>query len=62
MDGKHTLNDIWKTACDRLDDDMPTQDEVIDLLAYLHQADILQSDTPPDIQDLHQRGRKEKMG
>jgi putative peptide zinc metalloprotease protein len=62
MDGKHTLNDIWKTACDRLDDDMPTQDEVIDLLAYLHQADIMQSDIPPDIKDLHQRGRKEKMG
>lgn len=61
MDGKHTLNDIWKTACDRLDDDMPTQDEVIELLAYLHQADILQSDTLPDIKDLHQRGRKEKM-
>jgi putative peptide zinc metalloprotease protein len=62
MDGKHTLNEIWKTACERLDDDMPTQDEVIDLLAYLHQADTLQSDIPPDIKDLHQRGRKEKMG
>ena len=62
MNGKHTLNDIWKTACERLDDDMPTQDEVIDLLAYLHHADILQSDTLPDFKDLHQRGRKEKMG
>jgi len=62
MDGKHTLNDIWKTACERLDDDMPTQDEVIDLLAYLHQADIMQSDIPPDFKVLHQRGRKEKMG
>lgn len=62
MDGKHTLDEIWKTACERLDDDMPTQDEVIDLLAYLHQADTLQSDIPPDIQELHRRGRKEKMG
>lgn len=62
MDGRHTLNDIWKTACERLDDDMPTQDEVIELLAYLYQADIMQSDTPPDFKDLHQRGRKEKMG
>jgi putative peptide zinc metalloprotease protein len=62
MDGRHTLDEIWKTACDRLDDDMPTQDEVIDLLAYLHQADTLQSDIPPDIKELHQRGRKEKRG
>ena len=61
MDGKHTLHDIWKTACERLDDDMPTQDEVIDLLSYLHQSDILQSDTLPDFKDLHRRGRKEKM-
>ena len=61
LDGKRTLRDIWKTACEKLDDDMPTQDEVIDLLSYLHQSDILQSDTLPDISDLHRRGRKEKM-
>jgi len=61
LDGKHTLGDIWKTACEKLDDDMPTQDEVVDLLSYLHQSDILQSDTLPDIADLHRRGRKEKM-
>lgn len=60
MDGKHNLSEIWKSACERLGDDMPTQDEVVNLLAYLHQADILQSDIPPDIRDLHERSEKEK--
>jgi len=61
MDGKHSLAEIWKTACERLGDDMPTQDEVISLLTYLHQSDILQSDIPPDIKDLHDRSIKEKQ-
>lgn len=60
MDGRHNLAEIWKAACDRLGDDMPTQDEVIGLLTYLHQSDILQSDIPPDIKDLHDRSRREK--
>jgi putative peptide zinc metalloprotease protein len=55
MDGMRTLKEIWETACERLGDDMPTQDEVIGLLSQLHRADALQSDMPPDISDLHQR-------
>ncbi len=55
MDGMRTLKEIWEAACERLGDDMPTQDEVIGLLSQLHRADALQSDIPPDISDLHQR-------
>jgi len=55
MDGKRTLNEIWEAACAELGDDMPTQDEVVQLLSRLHQADVLQSDMPPDVQDLHER-------
>lgn len=62
MDGARSLSEIWKAACERLADDMPTQDEVVNLLAYLHQADILQSDIPPDIRDLYERSKKEKQG
>ncbi|MBN1276980.1 MAG: efflux RND transporter periplasmic adaptor subunit [Deltaproteobacteria bacterium] len=55
MDGSNTLQEIWKTACENLGDDMPTQDEVINLLSQLHQVDMLQSDIPPDIADLYKR-------
>ncbi len=58
MDGKRTLQEIWDLACTRLGDDAPTQDEVIKLLSDLHKADVLQSDAPPDIQELHQRRKQ----
>ena len=60
MDGKRTMQEIWEAACERLGDDMPTQGEVINLLSYLHQNDVLQSDRPPDIADLAKRSRKDK--
>lgn len=60
MDGRRTLDEIWEVACTNLGDDMPTQEEVIRLLAQLHQVDVLQTDMPPDIADLHQRYKREK--
>ena len=60
MDGKRTVEAIWETACGRLGDDMPTQDEVITLLSQLHQVDALQTDIPPDITSLYLRHEKEK--
>lgn len=61
MNGERTMAEIWDAACETLGDDMATQDEVIHLLSYLHQADILQSDMPPDIADLGDRNKREKM-
>ena len=58
MDGKRTLQEIWDLACVRLGDDAPSQDEVIKLLSDLHKADVLQSDAPPDIHELHQRRKQ----
>ena len=60
MNGRQTLQSIWQTACAQLGDEMPTQDEVISLLARLHQADLLQADIPPDIADLYRRLAKER--
>jgi putative peptide zinc metalloprotease protein len=60
MDGKKTLATIWETACERLGDDMPTQDEVISLLSQLYSVDALQTETLPDIAALHKRHKKEK--
>ena len=43
MDGTLTLDQIWSQACGSLGDDMPTQEEVIQLLFQLHQANVLQT-------------------
>ena len=58
MDGRRTLQEIWDVACNRLGDEVPTQDELIKLLSDLHRADVLQTDTPPDLLELQQRRRK----
>jgi putative peptide zinc metalloprotease protein len=63
MDGRRTVEEIWETAIERLGDDAPTQDEVIQLLSQLHMADILQCDVPPDTGELfhrHQRQRRRR--
>ena len=61
MNGERTMAEIWAATCETLGDDMATQDEVIQLLSYLHQSDILQSDLLPDIADLGDRNKREKM-
>ena len=55
MDGQRSLREIWDVACNRLGDDAPTQDEVIQILASLHRADVLQTDVAPDLRELQQR-------
>jgi putative peptide zinc metalloprotease protein len=60
MDGKRTLQEIWEATCEKLADDMPTQDEVIALLSQLNSADLLQSDISPDMASLNRRSRKDR--
>lgn len=60
MDGRHSVQQIWDIACEQLHDKVLTQDEVIRLLAQLHQADVLSGDVPPDIEELAERGKKQR--
>lgn len=60
MDGERSLDDIWNLACERLGDDMPTQEEVIALLGQLHRADALMADISPDIAELIERRDQER--
>jgi putative peptide zinc metalloprotease protein len=57
MNGKRSLQRIWETACERLGEHMPTQDEVIALLSQLHRFDLLQAGVPPDFEELKKRFR-----
>ena len=58
IDGQRTVQQIWELASERLGDEAPTQDELIQLLGQLHAADALQTDVPPDTLELLERYRK----
>jgi putative peptide zinc metalloprotease protein len=60
MDGRRTVQEIWDVAAGRLGDDAPTQDEMIQLLAQLHGADVLQCDVPPDAEEILRRYEREQ--
>ncbi|MGI9341207.1 MAG: peptidase M50 [Gammaproteobacteria bacterium] len=55
MDGKRTIDDIWLSVDNELGDDAPTQDDIVQLLAKLHGADLLLAATPSDTKDLFKR-------
>lgn len=60
MDGRLSLDQIWSLACERLGDNMPTQEEVIGLLGQLHRADALKTDIPPDNAEISERRKQER--
>ena len=61
MDGNRTLDEIWRLAVERMGDDAPTQDELIQLVAQLHGVDMIQAEVAPDAAELLQRfGRLER--
>ncbi len=62
LDGERSVQEAWDLACHRLGDDAPTQDESIRLLGQLHGADLLQSDLPPDVDELLRRYGKQQTG
>ena len=58
MNGHRTLAEIWKLAAERLDDDLPTQDETIRLVSQLYHANALLTDATADVSELMARGDK----
>jgi len=57
MNGRRTMEEIWRAAAEALGDDLPAQDEVIQLLIRLHRSDVLHAAIPPDMEQVVQRGR-----
>lgn len=62
LDGRRTVAAAWSMLAARLDEDAPTQDDVVELLAQLHQADLLQSEMTPDFAELLQRRGRTARG
>ncbi|WP_372598193.1 hypothetical protein [Amphritea sp.] len=60
MDGQRDLDKIWHSAGDQLGDEMPSQDDVIQLLSQLYRVDLIQTDVIPDITEAISRQERDK--
>ena len=58
MDGERTLEEIWRNVCLTQGDEAPTQDEILQVLSRLHQANVLISDRRPDLGEMEERRAK----
>jgi putative peptide zinc metalloprotease protein len=58
MDGTRTVDQLWHEAVFRLKEEAPSQDELIQLMAQLHTADLLQTEVTPDSVELLERSAK----
>ena len=57
MDGQRTVQQLWEDAGKQSADAVPTQDEIIRLLASLHDADLIQDDILPSTLDLFRQAQ-----
>ena len=58
MNGRHTLDQIWSAAAERLDRDAPSQSDVVQLMSQLYQSDLLNVDGVPDAAEVLERMRR----
>ncbi len=60
MDGRRTMDQVWRELTRSLDADTPSQEEVLSLLGQLFGADLIQCDVNPDVAELFERRRKQE--
>jgi putative peptide zinc metalloprotease protein len=65
MDGRNSLSQVLASAAHAefyaAEDEIPTRDDLIHLLQYLHVADLLVCDLPPNTQELFARREQKKQ-
>lgn len=60
MDGARTVQSLWDAAIQHGNGNIPTQDELVDLLMQLYANDLLHCDVTPDAAELFERYRKRR--
>jgi putative peptide zinc metalloprotease protein len=56
-----TVEEVWQECLERFPDDAPGQEAVVQLLAQLYHANLLQYEIAPDAEQLFQRQRKRQQ-
>ncbi|MBV8781074.1 MAG: hypothetical protein JO353_06725 [Phycisphaerae bacterium] len=59
LDGRRTVGEAWELVGGQLDDDAPTQPEVIQILSQLYSANLIETDITPDSTVLLRRHKKQ---
>jgi putative peptide zinc metalloprotease protein len=59
LDGRRDLEAIWDRLAAEPADDLPSQDEIVQLLGQLHGADLIRCDVTPDLAELLERRGRE---
>ncbi len=59
-DGQHSVQAVWDSLLESLEDDAPTQDEVIRLLTDLDQRDLMRYEAQPNIRAMFRRKKQKK--
>jgi putative peptide zinc metalloprotease protein len=62
MDGNHSVQEIFDQIGEQLDEYAPGQEEIIDLMSKLYEADLLKSDALADTEELFERQARQKTG
>lgn len=55
MNGRRTVDDLWTLSADRLGDEMPTHEELIQLISSLYQGNLVKIDGSGDIAEMFER-------
>lgn len=58
MDGRRTLQEIWDGTVERMGDEAPTQEEVMQIMGQLHFADVMQCEVTSDVEELLRRSER----
>ena len=62
MDGARTVDQLWHEVGHQVGEEAPSQDDVIQLLAQLNAADLLQTEVSPDSAALVERAAQAGRG
>ncbi|MDG1494472.1 MAG: hypothetical protein P8Q91_01225 [Porticoccaceae bacterium] len=60
MNGRRTVEDLWVLSSERLGEEMPTHEEMLQLLASLYQGNLIRMEASGDIEELFKRGSDAK--
>lgn len=60
LDGRFTVDELWQQLLDELKDDAPSQYDIVRLVGQLHQADLVQCEMTPDVEELFSRQERRR--
>ncbi len=60
LDGRRTLQQCWDEICSRREKPALTRDDIVNLMAQLHAADVLHADLATNVNELYERRRQQQ--